>query len=327
MDLATFDRDPANAVRQAAWGWATSHRRRFQLPSPVSRWTIEQLKPLGELVLTADILRRTSLAHLADEFSESIDATFEFAWTQLQEGELIASLLQSHPDLFGLTSLYATFSRNGYRNTTVDNAIATLSAMTAIRALEFPPWRALDIALALEQLGIQSSWIRRNLFEQTWLSAKPEPWMINSAAAYALTHTVFYMTDFGEHPANLPPDVTEYLTNWLPVWCEFYFSVNNLDLLGELLMVASCVGLNSLDPLLEPAWDQLRRAQAGDGLVPGPHSIFSEQQPNPQLERAADFYNHYHTTLVAAMASALWMRTHHAPLGSSVASVSTSQSY
>ncbi|MFC4009920.1 DUF6895 family protein [Nonomuraea purpurea] len=39
--------------------------------------------------------------------------------------------------------------------------------------------------------------------ERTWLGRSPEPWLLDRFHAYALTHTVFHLTNWGLEPARL----------------------------------------------------------------------------------------------------------------------------
>jgi hypothetical protein len=82
---------------------------------------------------------------------------------------------------------------------------------------------------------------------------------------------------------------------WLPVWLEVYVEAGQWDLVGEMLIVDLC--------LLEPgdyphAWEALACAQQSDGLLPaGPERVSTD------VVKA--FRDHYHPTVVAAIAGTL----------------------
>jgi hypothetical protein len=96
-------------------------------------------------------------------------------------------------------------------------------------------------------------------------------------------------------PAGLPDHLQAYLQDWLPSWLEVYHEAGQWDLIAELLFVDSCLTEPSFHP---HAWNELAGAQHTDGLVP----YRQEQVPR---EVAKAFRNHYHPTVVAAIAGTL----------------------
>ena len=99
----------------------------------------------------------------------------------------------------------------------------------------------------------------------TWLARTPEPWTVEGHIAYDVTHTVFHLTDWGENPDGLPPDIADYLATWLPAWIDDWLDLERWDLLGELLVIDACLPRPTLD---ERAWQAFAAAQQPDGAMP-----------------------------------------------------------
>ncbi|MGW4027341.1 DUF6895 family protein, partial [Streptomyces sp. NPDC005009] len=129
----------------------------------------------------------------------------------------------------------------------------------------------------------------------TWLARTPEPWIVESNIGYDITHCVFHLTDWGENPGGLPPDIAGYLDIWLPVWIDDQLDLKHWDLLGELLVVDACLPRPTLD---EPAWRAFAAAQRPDGAMPAIRTM-------PEGDEQEVFDVVYHSTLVAAFASVL----------------------
>nr|WP_203551360.1 hypothetical protein [Actinospica acidiphila] len=106
---------------------------------------------------------------------------------------------------------------------------------------------------------------------------------------------MFHLTDWGENPDGLPPDIAAYLTTWLPAWIDDWLDLRRWDLLGELLVVDACLPRPTLD---ETAWRAFAAAQQPDGAMPAVRDM-------PEGDEETVFDVVYHSTLVAAFASVL----------------------
>jgi hypothetical protein len=264
---------------------------------------------ISELALTAELVHRLSKKNsvVATHCPDAEDV-LAFCWEQLRGGDALHDLMRKYPDLFAAVSTYATFRSASYNNADMERLIRHLVLSRGVASLEFPPWRGLDIALALRHLKITGPWDERKLLAATWLNAEPEPWLLSESAAYSLTHTVFYVTDFGFLQAGLPKRLQAYLLTYLPVWCEYFNNHENFDLLSEMLMVSACLPAHLEE--LGQYWTYLAHQQRGNGLVPGPVDLSVTENLNEQMRTRASFWAHYHTTLVTIMAGALTLSHH-----------------
>jgi hypothetical protein len=283
----------AGPVLSRARSWVQENRPRFGLPALADRGFVDALKPLGELALTGQVLAE----RLGDPVGE---AWIGWAWAQTHGGDLLARVLEEHHELVGLASLYTVFHRAGLRSSKFEQRLAWLLGLDAVRHLEFVPWRRLELARNLDELGMCSPWVAEESLAQTWLACTPEPWVMSESTGYSLTHTVFYATDFGHRPHGLGDELRGHLATWLPVWVRLFAGQSNLDLVAELGMAAQCVDLPGVE---EEVVRRLSEAQHGDGMVPGP--VRPREETASVDAPARRFAQNYHTTLVALMAAAM----------------------
>lgn len=285
----------ANEVLTKNISWIKTNIEQFSLEnSDSAQEKLMLLKPLGELVLTLCLLKRIGIeARLVEEASA-------WAWKQLQEGNEIADLFMARPDLMVLSSLYASFEELGFENQKVLKIITNYSKSIGCMSVELPAWRKLDIRHSLENLGVMA--FPTSPEKGIWLECYPEPWKMSDDIAYAVTHEVFYITDFGIKVNRLQKNIREYLDIWCPAWLDIYTSQKNWDLTAEFIMVMECIGKNNrCDKYIERIYNH----QELDGLVPSPSHAgkqFLKGGEEPERER---FLSNYHTTLVTTMAMAM----------------------
>lgn len=275
--------------------WLRAARDRFALPDVSSDRLRgnEDLKPLGELLLVACIaLREASLSARETQLASGL---VDFAWAQLRAGEVLYEIQREQPIETHPLETYAWFARMGYRHQQLDQLAAHLNRLRAGRVLEVVPNRALAVFNAERQLGLPQRMDPVVLTARTWLGGTPEPWAIDFFTLYAMTHTVFHLTDWGARPEGLPEHLQRYLHAWLPAWLEVYLEAGEWDLVSELLIVDSCLAEPNNNP---HPWEALARAQQPDGLLPA-------RPQRVSTDAAKAFRDHYHSTVVSAIAGIL----------------------
>lgn len=285
----------AKYIRLELTGWIEAQTEQFSLAHATdSMHALQLLKPLGELVLTCDVLIR---GRAQDKFARKL---MRWAWLQLDSGRAIHNLLLSRPDLIILSSIYASFHRNGFQRLETLELIKYLAKTAFAAAIQFPNWRRLDFEHALEALEIGQ--IRASSVANMWCARRPEPWLIEHDSAYAMTHEVFYVTDFGRLPSRLSAKATEYISMWLPSWIHIFKLQQNFDLLAELLMVGCC--LNESPPS-DSAYADIADIVKETGFLPGPKNGGQNLQSGNDSNERMFFLSNYHTTLVGLMAADL----------------------
>ncbi len=168
------------------------------------------------------------------------------------------------------------------------------------------PHALLELRYVLELGGLRHDLpATADLYRRDVLHTPVDPLYVTDLEAYAVTHVVFYLTDFGARPldarASVDGDAAVAVVDDL---LALYLQSGHWDLTAELLSSRRALAAPP-GPLACYAAACLRAAQCGDGRVPGPNL-----DPR-QLARldgdAADRYRFarcYHTTLVAALAAA-----------------------
>ena len=302
-----------DAVWQRGLAWVEAQLPEFILPRPLDPDDVFPLKALGELARTADLLCRPR--DLPVEMQSRARALLEFAWGQFGEGRLFVELLEQRPWPV-LGTMYSIFEPHGFDHQGARQALARLVGPGGLTLKQMaPPLRqtprqpltrygpdgaavlALALALAWRVVSLASPWSEQRLFPHTALAKCPRVDELDDGQAYSLTHAVFFMTDFGSRPQDLPVSCREYLADNAPSWAEAFRRRSNHDLFAELALACCCAGGQA-------AWAEagLGASQAQDGLVPGPGLRSPELVARATPERRR-FLENYHTTLAAIMAS------------------------
>jgi len=291
------DLAPAARGLLLSLAWIREHLREFSI-GPVSdasfsKDDVAKLKPLSELALTLSVLRKCGVD------VAFLDEAAAWAWEDCAGGDAIVRLLLVRPDFLPCCALYVALTELGFKSTHVEQTITTIGRTDMARSLPLQPWSRLALDYNLAKLGvIEPSRIRTH---DLYALSKPEPWVVSAEIAYAVTHEVMYLTDFGSR--NLPdPAATEWLDTWMPYWGRSFQRDGDWDVLGELAMVSACISRPS------EALAVVLAHQQPDGSVVGPDGAGSYLfGPTDTLDRRR-FLGAYHTTLVFAMACGLTLR-------------------
>ena len=286
----------AQRLAEGAWSWLEVHHAEFALPPEAAADELDvvrYLKPVSELALAGSIAVRegTTGRHAAAVARTLV----EFGWAQLRGGDVLCELQRERPLDTTPLELYAPFVRAGHRHAGLDALLTHLAGLRATRVPELAPDRVLAVVNSERLLGRGTTWDVAALTAHTWLGGTPEPWTADLGTLYAMTHTVFHLTDWGARPSGLPAPIQDYLGAWLPAWLEVYLEAGHWDLVGELLMVDLCL----TDPAYPgEAWERLGEVQLADGTVPA--EAWRNVRNPATLAR-----NHYHSTVVAAIVGTL----------------------
>jgi hypothetical protein len=285
----------AHQVNDKALDWLGRVRPCFALDRRVPDHELDgaALKSLSELGVAAWVVRREAVC--GPRGAADADALFDFAWQELEEGELLYRLQRHTPAATFPLEIYASFAAAGRRHARLERLLAHLTRLRAARFTEQVPNRRLAVLAATRRVGLPVLDDEDQLTALTWLGGTPEPWMLDATNAYGVTHTVFHLTDWGADPEGLPEELEDFLQRWLPVWVEVFNESGFWDLLGEFLIVGACLRR----PLFYPhVWRHLAMAQLDDGMVPN-----GVTRPPADPERA--FKNHHHPTIVAIIAASV----------------------
>ncbi|MGC9479634.1 DUF6895 family protein [Streptomyces sp. WG4] len=146
------------------------------------------------------------------------------------------------------------------------------------------------------------------LLRESVAALAPDVLQLTESETYALTHAVFYATDFGRHRLDLGagPRAGARLRETVRVLLGVHLARGNLDLLAELLLCTRALAKGpETSPAERTAWHTLARAARPDGAVPSPvHRPEVLATLTGDKAAAYLFGTCYHTTTAAALAAA-----------------------
>ena len=172
-------------------------------------------------------------------------------------------------------------------------------------AIERLPFRHLDLLHTLDTAGIRHRLPRpADVLPLSILAGDPTTVDVRETDAYALTHTLFYATDFGAKRMPWPSEqAAERTRELIDALLMIYRVRGNPDLVGELICCHACLHIHQT-PELARAWAYLGAVQDADGRVPGPPGAVVPE-PLDDAESTRQWLTSYHTTIVAALAGVL----------------------
>ncbi|MEU9161438.1 hypothetical protein AB0D29_14365 [Streptomyces sp. NPDC048424] len=117
--------------------------------------------------------------------------------------------------------------------------------------------------------------------------------------AYAVTHTAFYLGDFGRTAPRLGEDALAHALDLVDRLLRHCVEHERWDLAAELVLTRFILGSEPLDtPSGAAAVECLVRAQRPDGAIPGRSAALAA---HPSASGGEFFGKAYHTTLVTAL--------------------------
>lgn len=123
---------------------------------------------------------------------------------------------------------------------------------------------------------------------------------LNESDVYAITHSIFYLTNFGFDGNTLIKNKATIFYK-LQILLDYYRLSDNADIVSELLICCTCIRGRSTKEV-DAAWHYLSKKQVTDGSYVGPDNIVNNKAEDSS-------YNYwkksYHTTLVAVLAAFL----------------------
>lgn len=178
-----------------------------------------------------------------------------------------------------------------------------------VLAVEREPYRALERRYFLELGGFEHRLpSEADLFHQTFLGRDFEIPAMMISDIYSITHTIFYLTDYGARTSPLlnGPSHKERILELLRVLLGMMIHARHWDLVGELILSYRCLERVE-EPVLEVGWKVLRANQDSSGLIRHSPSMLPQLEELPAGEARDDylFTRCHHMTLVAVMAGFL----------------------
>jgi hypothetical protein len=169
-------------------------------------------------------------------------------------------------------------------------------------AAEVLPHRLLDREFFLWKSGLlrdEPNW--RGLYANTALGLARDPLHLDGDAAYAITHTLFYLSDWGRKEPPLDAAELDRVARILDCLIVHYWRLGHWDLLGELL--ANRVSMRKPGSrFLAGASAAFLRAWRPEGCVPGEGLDLVGLAKARRSEREEILFRQcYHPTLVGVI--------------------------
>ncbi|MFJ9847966.1 DUF6895 family protein [Streptomyces sp. NPDC101150] len=143
------------------------------------------------------------------------------------------------------------------------------------------------------------------LFRESLPALRPDVLHLTESETYALTHALFYVTDFGGRDLPGRPEEAARLRETVRVLLAVHLARGSLDLVAELLLCTQALGISAA-PLVRYGWSVLARARRPDGALPSPvHRPEVLATLTGDKAAAYLFGTCYHTTLAAGLAAAV----------------------
>ena len=282
-------------------------RLAFFDPLPQGKLDYAKLKAFGELSLVCLYLAEWQ-GRLPAEIAASIERFLQRCTPFLQqqcERPIYLEAARKDP-LQGYAYLlpYLCLRRFGFRSAPLEQLIRWLRQFDLPLSVEAIPYRQWDRLLALWKGGL----LRQvpacsTRYRDTALALRHSTIYVDMEDAYAFTHTVFYMTDFGLQAPAISPAETQRTGIVLQGLLVHYLRRQNWDLACELLMCLHQLRLPE-DLLMQEASVAFSRIRRADGSMPahGPrfHSGTRRRPRSFRQRSAADQYTLgcYHPTFV-----------------------------
>jgi len=237
------------------------------------------IKALSELAIAHAWLEdcRSRASPLAN-FS-SLQKSFElwraFIIRESEEMSYAQSARRRPAQAFCLLSPYLALRPSGYRSEYHEDTLRLLRCWRYPAVTEMVPYRVLDRDYFLWKFGSlkrEPNW--RTLYQTTTLACTRRIAYLNRDDAYSITHTLFYLTDFGNRPLPFDDYEKTRIKEIVEALLIHYWRTSYWDLVGELLINLECLKMAKSICYVGSS-NAFQRAWLEDGAVP-PHLIESE---------------------------------------------------
>ncbi|MGC2656808.1 MAG: hypothetical protein WA324_02450 [Bryobacteraceae bacterium] len=310
--LQTLGGDSALWKRlQTTLAWLDANIQHFD-PLPTGFPSYRSLKRFAELSIALMCLRRLSTRTAGRPWLESwVQRTSEFQILNFGRPAYQESLVKDPLGAFSFALPYLVLRGTGHRCIALERAMKRLLGNGLFLSVEMIPFRALDRLYFLKLAGLSVT--RRGMirwYRKTTLGARRDA-VFNLDDAYSVTHTVFYMCDFGRSHTLFDETESARVLIALESLLVHSWRIRNWDLMGEVLAAMTCLGVDREDPLVREAEITYYEAYRPDGTMPPNQAVQRRQRNRPKPRSKADlressyFSDCYHSTLVFLLFAAI----------------------
>ncbi|UYB38863.1 hypothetical protein SLV14_001277 [Streptomyces sp. Je 1-4] len=289
------------AVETRAVAWLAARRTLIDPTEAAPGRVLFARKALIETAFLVGLRARLDPEPLDGDYSALLEQVEEIA-ARPSYRELIA---RDEAALLLYAGTYAALRLCGREDPEFRQLITQAAAGGYAAVFERIPYRQLDLLHTLELCDVPHTLPAvDDVLPFTLLCNRPNVVKLTDRDIYALTHTLFYATDFGLREPRWPRDFNPgAAVELLEALLVLTLGRQNADLVGELLCCLLCLGVRDSEEGRR-AWEFLAAVQEADGRVNGPPGVV-----HPGLADGDEEYRHwatgYHTTIVTALAALL----------------------
>jgi hypothetical protein len=278
--------------------WISDNLEYFNPLSKINDMDIINVnKPYVELHLMLWIAYRNK-DFISEENLHVIEKIGKFAQNILLSPSYYEQILIK-PENIRINGATMMFYLNYNSNKILEDILKRVYPIAIKISPELTPFRKMDLEFSLQLVDkiLDRNEVKNmsSLAENTILGTDID--LVNYIIddEYALTHSIFYLTDFGEKSiSHKKRDIIEHSILTL---CVKNMLVGDMDLLGEYII--NILNLNIETNICKIAFMELLNSQNKDGYFPGPERGGKHKVKNNSKNL---FRINYHTTLVAIMA-------------------------
>lgn len=278
------------------------------MASRIDRWLIDHLDefdPFAWHDSGSAVARRKSFSELA-LYADTALAAGKPADQRIMDhlerragDERMMQLLRRDPrDLTLFGPFLQLMERRGKLDGSFRRHLSALISSDALFAVERPPFRMLEVAQLAHVFGVECHReLARSAVRSGCLRYPPNLFASVEMDAYAVTHAVFYLTDFGRGPiVDEPVDwegVRTVLRSALLLWA----GRGNLDVALE-CAVALRLARDPPSGLEQWVLDKAAAQIAEEGVITSPHGE-PGRWAAPLSQKTRHWLAHYHPTMIA----------------------------
>ena len=274
-----------------AFGWVLKNKHAFSPNSYGDKDKFEfSVKMFAELAFVCSQYKDYSGSSVGNFVTELQIFTSNLLF---ESPGLKSFLLQNLATLPGY-SIYASLEYCGFKDAEFREKLVQLSNSPNIVSGEYGPTLHMDIAHSVARCGIDWNGPSiASLFERSLLNAAPDFQDLKDPEYYAITHAIFFATDFGLKPNLLDQYAAQHFCDNVSQSLFYLSSRGHWDLVGELLLCQ--IYLEKYDKSSEKYLSLILASQNEDGSI---CCREDETSISDSSEAWKDTLTKYHTTLV-----------------------------
>lgn len=260
------------------------------------------LKVCAELIYLCALFRRSHKQHniYSGQFVSHI--------SKIMKEIEITDHVSRKPNMFlPYLIVYTALHECGVELTQLKVRLQSLISHGYVTMIDLKSFQKMDLVHNLDRAGFKHTLPSLSiLFSNTLLAKEPNIVDIRLEDVYAITHTIFYLYDFGLEKNEVKAKINVEYTKWIIKYLlGLYIVRKNYDVIGELLLCCRCLNYFPY-PFYNFGYNSIICNQQPDGAILGPE-FNREKYHNLDAEEQRQYYfeQNYHPTYIATILSFL----------------------